>query len=101
MIFDNAQRRHELNPDTFEVPTMDQLRANVTTGMYVKVVGGPDPNNLERFWVLVTALPDDDWVRGDCANNLLSGMKIGEGLTFRLENICDYYQPDQEAKGGL
>ncbi len=100
MIFDNAQRRHELNPKTFEVPTMEELRANVTTGMFVKVIGGPDPDNLERFWVNVTGLPEGgDWVNGDCANNLLSGMQVGEGLTFRLENICSYYDPEAEAQG--
>ncbi len=101
MIFDNAQRRHELSPKTFEVPTMMELRARVSTGMYVKVIGGPDPDNLERFWVLVTALPEDDWVSGECANDLLYDLtQVGEALTFRLENICSYYDPELEAAKG-
>ncbi len=51
----DAIERSIQNPETFKVPSHEELNA-VTLGDYVKVILVPDDGRAERVWLQVTAV---------------------------------------------
>lgn len=63
--FVNAKEMNRLNPDTFSVPTDEELSL-LKKGDFVKVC----VDNKERFWVRVTEICGDE-ITGDVNNDLV------------------------------
>jgi hypothetical protein len=85
--FVDAQEMHRLHPDTFEVPTLEELRG-VKPGDHVKVSTGD-----ERFWVLVTRVIGGI-IEGTVDNDLFMmahGLRLGDTIRFRIENVYTLY----------
>ena len=68
----SAKYMNEQNPETFEIPTNDELD-KISVGSLVKVCA-----NRERFWVEVVDL-ENDWFIGK-VNNVL---QLTEGRIFK------------------
>lgn len=86
--FENAQELHKANPNSFQVPTQEELDG-LTKGDTVKV------NTCgERFWVIVTWVGGES-VIGTVDNDLLftdeHGLDYGDIITFTKENIYDIF----------
>ncbi len=80
--FVNAQKMHELYPKTFDVPTIEELNS-LKKGDSVKVC----IDDIERFWVTVTSVNNDEII-GIVDNELIDlDLKIGEEIKFKKENI--------------
>lgn len=84
-IFTDAQLMAVRYPDTFEAPTLDDLRL-IEVGDYVKICA----RDKERFWVLVTGI-EGEVVTGEVRNVLLStdvhGLRLGDTVVFEKRNI--------------
>jgi molybdopterin converting factor small subunit len=81
--FVDAQEMNRQHPDTFDVPTAEELKA-LRPGMYVKVCACN-----ERFWVLVTGR-DETGIVGIVNNDLVStdhGLKDGDVVHFQERHI--------------
>ena len=86
--FENAQELHKANPNTFHVPTQEELDG-LTKGDTVKV-----STCGERFWVKVTWVGGESVV-GTVDNDLLftdeHGLDYGDIITITKENIYDIF----------
>ena len=90
--FLDARAVNKENPETFHVPTTFELK-NIEIGDNVKVCIWDDGNMPERMWVEITAINrvDGGSFQGEL-NNVplgLEGLKFGDTLVFRPENILD------------
>lgn len=76
---------HRENPDTFEVPTLDQLRA-LGVNNYVKVCNGK-----ERFWVQICEKMTRGYYRGIVMNRLVfhTNYILGDLIQFHERHIYD------------
>ena len=79
----NAQEQHIRNPDTFEVPTYNELN-NIKLGDFVKVC-----INSERFWLKVIHITGNIII-GEVNNNLyFSDLIIGDQIYIIRDNIFE------------
>ena len=80
--FVDAQEMHESNPDTFEAPSIADLK-KVNKGSFVKVC-----HNDERFWVKVTKVVEDK-VYGIVYNKLICGQPfdLRDKIVFEKRHI--------------
>ena len=85
--FVNAIKMHEENPNTFEIPTQEDLK-KLKVGTSCKICA-----LRERFWVNVTEIKDDGTIIGYIDNDLLfsdeHGLYADDVVSFRVENIYD------------
>ncbi|MGI9277845.1 MAG: hypothetical protein ACR2PT_23730 [Endozoicomonas sp.] len=92
-MFVNAQQKAIEYPETFEVPTPEEL-AEVGKGSFVKVCAKP-----ERFWVLVERVIDGK-VQGVINNDLVftdrHGLVCDQRINFELDNIYRIYDGDEK-----
>ena len=100
MELHNAQRLHEEFPDTFEIPSDQELKEigpgdNVKIG--VKIPPSTNENlhptmrvDTERFWVEVEAV-QDGVIQGKVNNDLIfteqHGLKCDDRVTLMTENV--------------
>lgn len=92
--FVDAQEMHLLHPETFEVPTQEELD-NIQPGDSVKVCVGK-----ERFWVTVeligTLVGMKDVIGGIIDNDLVftheHGLKCGDKIKFEKKNIYSIFK---------
>ncbi len=83
----DAGARHAASPDTFRVPTADEL-AGVRVGQSVKVIVVPENGLEERVWVQVTGMADerlDGVLRHDPTE--IVGLHSGDPLRFERRNV--------------
>ena len=81
MEFVNAQEQHKKYPNTFSIPSDEELN-NVKVDDFVKVC-----LNSERFWIKVVNITGDDII-GEVSNCLLfNDLELGEKLTVKKYNI--------------
>jgi hypothetical protein len=76
---DDAQKRHQQHPTTFEVPTQEELN-NISVSDHVKVCDG-----MERFWVKVTG-GLGRFITGTIANDLISDNDYNFGTEIEFEH---------------
>ena len=80
--FSDAQEMHSQKPDTFSVPSPDELQA-ICAGAVVKVC-----HNNERFWVVVKKVQGDELVgRVDNALVLPHPFSGGDLIRFKKAHI--------------
>jgi hypothetical protein len=79
----NAQQMHRDYPDTFDVPTKDELR-KIDIHQYVKV-----SNGKERFWVQICDKLTRGYFRGVVMNRLIffTNYTIGDVIQFHERHI--------------
>lgn len=85
--YENAQECHRKHPDTFWVPSQEEL-SGIHQGSCVKVCAAS-----ERFWVVVTGV-DGDTITGTINNDLIQaehGLKCGDTISFKAESVYDIY----------
>lgn len=84
--FVNAQEMAKKHPDTFEVPSLEELN-NIKKGDTVKVC-----ENGERFWVNITHIEGDS-IKGIVDNNLVCyhSFNFRDTIDFKKENIYSIY----------
>lgn len=82
--FIDAQRMAQEYPDSFQVPSQEELQA-LAVGDHAKVCTGG-----ERFWVLVTGV-DGSGVEGTVDSDLICGhvhnLKLGDKIKFGLHHV--------------
>lgn len=86
--FVNAQRMGIKHPETFHVPTKDELNA-IKVGSIVKVSTGN-----ERFWTNVTEVKGQKitaTVDNDLVMSANSDIPYGTVINFKKEHIYDIY----------
>ena len=93
----DAVRQNHYNPDTFELPTDDEIAA-LAPGYYAKVSANVELArgvNGERFWVKVISI-DDNIIVGSVANNLLGNLPFdfGDEVEFSTRNVLDTGKPN-------
>lgn len=89
--FVDAQKCQEQNPDTFDVPSIEELRTKVVVGSHVKVI-----HSDERFWLEVILI-DDDEVTGEIANDLFIAPFFHRQLVnVELRHVMDVFDPLRE-----
>lgn len=77
----NAQDMHKKHPDTFEIPTPDELNS-LKKGDMIKVA-----NRWERFWVMIEKR-DGDKIIARVSNFLIaSPLKIQDAIEFKTKHI--------------
>lgn len=79
MNFIDAQEMHNQNPDTFWVPSDEEL-SNITAGDHIKVAV-----NAERFWIKVESVEGNE-IMGTCANETVD-FKFGEKISVKKRNV--------------
>ena len=88
--FVDAQQMHKEHPDTFDVPSQDELD-NLKIDDSVKVCA----NHAERFWVTITEI-NGEKITGLIDNDLLytntHGLKFQDIITFFKCHIYDIWQ---------
>jgi hypothetical protein len=84
--FTNAQKMHEKHPDTFEVPSKEELNV-ITLGESVKI-----SHENERFWVTVTGI-DKNTITGTVDNDLFCKhpFQLGDTISFKKHHIYCLY----------
>src|SRR5436190_1034673 len=94
--FMDAEQKALEHPDTFKVPTEEDLRA-VEVGTMVKVClalkGHP---RSERFWVCVTKIDYPAFtgnVRNDLVNTALHGVRCDDEIEFEARHIYNTVHP--------
>jgi hypothetical protein len=87
----DAQQMHLQYPDTFAVPSEEELAA-VKAGYSVKI-----SNGKERFWVEITRRSRNGRLYGKVANNLVfdHGYDLGDLVVFKQCNIYDISTPEE------
>jgi len=91
--FIDAQAQAEKSPDTFSVYHLEDLRAFVGRGDFVKVC-----HSEERFWVKVTKV-EKDVVTGLVSNDLIRAeFDCGQQIKFELRHVFDYIAKEQETE---
>lgn len=84
---------HQENPDTFEVPSSDEIK-RVVVGDYVKV-----SNGKERFWVQIIEKLTRGFFRGIVMNRLIikTNYILGDTIQIHSRHIYDIlYQRDMK-----
>lgn len=83
--FIDAQLMSVRYPDTFEAPTLDDLRL-IEVGDYVKICA----RDKERFWVIVTGV-EGEVVTGEVNNDLICtdvhGLRVGDTVVFEKRHV--------------
>lgn len=94
--FVDAQEMHKQYPDTFEVPSKEDLE-QLIVGDIVKVSA-----YNERFWAQITDI-DKSRITATVNNYLLTPrLKYGDIITFGLENVHGIYpRPDELKKARI
>jgi len=89
--FINAQEMSKRFPDTFTVPSDEEL-ASIAPSSIVKVAHGD-----ERFWVRVLSVADNGTITAKVSNNLIGdhGFNHGDTITFHKENVYQLYDEDE------
>lgn len=84
IMFIDAQEMHNENPESFEVPSKEDL-AKLKKYDLVKVCTGG-----ERFWVMISSV-DGEKITGRIQNNLVNtdqhGLHLKDEVTFEKRNI--------------
>ncbi len=87
--FLNAQELAKLHPNTFEAPTIKDLK-KLKVGDFVKVSIGD-----ERFWVEIEKI-DNHNINGEINNDLVRtdrhGLKFGDNIEFNKECVYQILQ---------
>ena len=86
--FIDAQLMNQEHPDTFDIPTVEELDA-LAVGDDVKVaIGG------ERFWTRITEINDGSFM-AEVDNELectdIHGLQLGDQISFERKHIYDIY----------
>ena len=86
----NAQEMAQQNPDTFTVPTAEEMAA-IEAGTYIKVCAEP-----ERFWIRVESVNPDNTFTGrveqsDMVFTQRHDYKHDDEVTVKPENIYSIY----------
>ncbi len=108
---DSALRRHELHPDTFEIPLKQEL-AELRVGDLVKLLflfpgkdeSGTDAVRCERMWVTIEQISDSDYVgRLESQPTLSNVLKLRDTIRFERRHIAsistlrdDLHHPDSK-----
>jgi hypothetical protein len=87
--FVNAQEMHEENPDTFEVPSEEELAA-LHAGNTIKV-----SNGRERFWIEIVEKRTRGYFIGIVMNKLLfyTNYTLGDLVQFHKRHIYSIASP--------
>jgi uncharacterized protein YegJ (DUF2314 family) len=93
---EDAQQRHRENPDTFEIPSEQELE-KLAPSWFAKLIfkiNLPDDEPVERMWVLIKERNGDRFV-GGLENDPVStdALKSGERVEFELRHIIDVMSP--------
>ncbi len=90
MVFVDAQEMSKKYPETFAVPSNDDL-CSLVPGDYVKVCA----LNKERFWVQLTTVAED-FLTGVVSNDLVEvPLKFGETVSFFKCNVYCIMKQEQ------
>ena len=83
----NAKEMHEKNPDSFEIPSKEELD-NLKEGDLVKICNG-----CERFFVKVSKILSDGNMNGIVDNHLIFETEYGfrDSVQFHRDNIYTIY----------
>ncbi len=91
-LIDGVERNAE-NPDTFEIPTLEE-RLAVQPGDYAKVGFECEDQDLggERMWVQVERIEDGQWI-GTLANDpmVIPSLRFGDEVRFEAKHIIGIY----------
>jgi hypothetical protein len=86
ILFVNAAEMHRKHPETFHRPSADELQ-NIGPDCCVKVCA----NDMERFWVRVTA-KDGDIITGEVDSPLLCvPLRFGQKIKVHTDNVYQIY----------
>lgn len=106
----DAYERNAEHPDTFEIPSADEVDA-LQVGDLVKLmfevqgtIRGEYQNRAERMWVIITRIDGDDFV-GELDNDPFSFRRLmaGDTIRFSKRHIIDYSKRgwrEERALGG-
>ena len=98
----NAQEKAKKYPETFHVPSMDDLK-DLRPGLSVKIAleFGEDKDGFssERFWVIISSIEGDE-ITAIVDNELIytdkHGFKYGDEITIdpeHVHNIFEFVKP--------
>lgn len=90
--FTNARKMHELHPDTFWVPSSEELDS-VAVGDFLKVCL---ESAKERFWCKVSSIADDGSF--DCVVNnelLTDELSLGDSVVILRDEVYDTMKGDK------
>lgn len=81
----NAQQMHQEYPDSFDVPTKEDLRS-ITVNDYVKI-----SNGQERFWIQICEKCTRGYLRGIVMNRLIfhTNYTIGDIIQIHERHVYD------------
>lgn len=86
-MFTNAQEQAKEHPDTFQIPTQEEIK-EIKLGDNVKIC-----TEGERFWARVIDISSSGEVIGSVNNDLeltyRHDLSFGDIVTFRVDNIYD------------
>ncbi|EPY3962323.1 TPA: hypothetical protein ACKFTV_002206 [Klebsiella pneumoniae] len=80
----NAQRLHRMYPNTFQVPTYEEL-SELKVGDLVKVC-----INNERFWSIITSIKGKTFIAEVNNHLVLNDLSVGDLIKIRFSNVFDY-----------
>jgi len=85
MNFINGQEMNKQNPDTFHIPSQEELDT-LKEGVFIKV-----GHNAERFWAEITSIEDSGSIYARVDNDLLNEhpFKCDDKILVENKHILD------------